>query len=426
MSAFKRFFAAALLVMILYYAPGLGENSGGFVDPDQEYRQIVYSIEDKKYQQAIEHYQLYKDYFGDYPEALLYYYYAGGMLSLEEATTEALENAVKSFELILMMPGQSEFPDNELLVPAASLVQYAKGRICENEMETLMKQKNDAWEAKRDEAVEFYKACGVHLDTIERIERLIGINPIRPIKGIKTEKTAVSVTVTWEDSESTESYEITCKPESGGEAIEAVVEACAFTADGLIPDTAYTVSILPQGAVNAVKVSFVTDTVPALNEGQDVLKAMSSREGKARLKTYTDRDAQRYTDLSQLYRRMSDVVPEEGVVYVRVDKGYAVGQNHYSLAVTLQNSDPGKTTMTWMGVLRLESKGVYAWSQELNAPALSKDGKPMDNTFIFDLTELLTACYNGQEQTWPEGRATIELYIDGYFVDKMDVELKLN
>ena len=406
---------ASALCMALLCGTALADSSGGYVDPRWTFDLFVEALQASHYEEALRLYHEDEELLSStaaIPEFPTYAEYAQGLLMLQNGQ---LDDALAYFQRVhRIMIGNDEnavFPGTEGLPDIGVLITYTQARIAQRDGN--LEEAIDGYEKVRP-----YIHTRIFADVLSRIgecDALLIPTQLRYSVAASSANTN-SFTFSWNDSESASGYMVSWKPVGAGTATTLETERTEILAKDLLPDTTYRITVIAVGDTQGspLTATVTTDRARSLN-------GAITREERASLWTYEARRLDLYTiDEIRTDGWMSEPEKtEEGISIIRVNPYYAVGLNRYELHTVLRNTDSSRTTMTYTLILRMPDElGTYSLKETIASPS-SRYTRGM--VFPFDLTNLLSQYFSGQNGMWVESAGTIELYIDGMYVDAMPV-----
>ena len=435
----KRFIAAILGICLwLFCISGLADTDGGYVDPHYTFRLFVEKLQAGHYDEALQLYHEDEDLLSStasIPEFPTYAEYAEGLQFLQNGQ---LDDALAYFQRVRrIMIGNDEntaFPDYARLgviirdenkvasLEAAGLpdimvlITYTQARIAQRD-------------GRLEEAIAGYEQVRpfirirVFSDVLSRIgecDAMLIPTQIR-YSAAGSSATMNSFRFSWNDIEDASGYIVSWKPIGAGIATTLETEETEILAEDLLPNTSYRVTVI---AVDDTQSAPLIATITT--ERAKSLSGSIVREEQASLWTYEARRLDLYT-IDEIRTDGWIHEPdrtEEGAYIIRVTPYYATGLNRYELHTVLRNTDSNRETVTYTLILRMPDElGIYSLKDTIAAPSV-KYSRGM--VFPFDLKDLLSQYFSGQDGMWVESAGTIELYIDGMYVDAVPVTFELD
>ncbi len=372
-------------------------------DYDDYYGEMMLFFTNGFYADALEQYRMITEIWQDSLDRTGYCddyaLYAKGMMAVSEKRYSDAANAFAALA--------DGFPADIDGVPKAEMLTlYAQGFA-----HTLA--------GETDKALEAFYACRGTLNASGMYEAL-SKPPYQPMSNLRTDAlSAVSVVVSWSDASAGSAYYVVCAPEgaaSGAVTVMSNEMSASFT--DLIPDTKYSVSVIPDTEDAALPLSGGF-TTPRSQEKAPYSLALRS----ARLYQYDAQiaDSMGLSVITKLINNGSEsaryALIEDGETvmlpyaeFEHANKSYLL---FYSFSHDSANADRSVNVKI---ALRPASGGAYVMSEEL--PLLR--GGSTGN--YFRLGALLDMAYKN-EKRWAEGHAGLEIYVNGALVDKRYIKL---
>lgn len=238
---------------------------------------------------------------------------------------------------------------------------------------------------------------------IERLERKLSVT--------STTADSSSITLAWSDSSAEAcAYTVSWAPQHAPAATSFTTEARTCTLFGLLPGTAYEITVSPEGMPElAQKLTFSTTHASVYNENGFMLSSTSvysvSRTSLKRLSLQAalESDSVKVHDGNRITLEPVNMAFQPRV-YV------------YYISYSLTEMPAGP--INYQLVLRTKSSGTYAGAvqeaQTLRYPV---------GRFYIELEPLLESLYTACG-TWPEETCTVEMYINGQLAAKGTLALE--
>lgn len=420
MKQIGKLIVVSILCISLLCGAALADTSAGYVDPRWTFDLFVEALQAGRYEEALTLYREDEELLSNtsaIPEFPIFAEYAEGLLFLQNGQ---LDEALASFQRVhRIMVGNDEnavFPDREGLPDIAALITYTQARIAQRD--GRLEDAISGYEKLRD-----YIHIRIFADVLARLgECDAQIKPSQVRYSIASSSANKnSISLSWNDSVDASEYLVSWKPVGAGNATTIGTDKTEVIAKNLLPNTTYRVTVI---AKDDTQGSPLTATITT--DRAQSLSGPITREERISLWTYEARRLNQYTiDEIRVDGWLSEPEKtEEGISIIRVDPYFAKGSNRYELHTVLRNTDNNRTDFTYTLVLRMPDEfGTYSLTNTESAPETKYSrGKK----FGFDLTDLLRQYFSGQDGIWIENAGTIELYIDGMYVDAVPVTFVLD
>lgn len=384
--------------------------------PSEAYKQLMYYLRFQEYEEIVEMFDTDADLLSDYSsEAVLYRIYAEGMVSIKN---EQFDEAVIAFSNLQEL-GKGKFPveggmnefegDDKLpstVQTADDMLAYVKGRICEQNGDIA-------------NAVEYYKSITC-MDSTDRWLALkdlvsndasVSVN----IEMKKCEPDSAKLTLSWETSLESASFNLNWMPVGGGRIQSANAVESPFTVEGLLPGTTY--AFILEDSISHESIQFTEATKAASS-----LKGSITPEAKIELWECDAGQAKKYS-ISMLNERnllKKTETGEDKLLPIAVDDGFSVGFTSYYLLANLKNCTQKQQSFDWTAILRLNNEGVYSYGEKASLPVTKNSVKMM-----FNMEKLLQEYFECNDGVWAEDEGTIELYINGMLVGRNNIAVRV-